>query len=314
MRIEGGPKQKKRFNADMYVFTVLALISFSLLFFSTRSFVVSFEKIGLSMYSGVRGGISGITSYISRTILSVQELAIIRREYNELLDRVTRYEQLERSSAEIRQENNRLREQLDFTRTVAYRHIPAEIIGRDPDNLFSAFVINKGKRDGVSYNLPVIAYQKGTQALVGKIVQTGQLESLVMPIYDVSSFVPSRFAESRYDGLVEGQGKPEYPLLMRLISKRARDEIAIGDMIITSGVGGVYPGAIYPAGINIGRVRDIRYEEYETSMEVELDTAIDFSRLEYVLVIDPYAENPSGVRTGVGGDVLPAADEREQDG
>jgi rod shape-determining protein MreC len=73
---------------------------------------------------------------------------------------------------------------------------------------------------------------------------------------------------------------------MRLISKRAKDDINYGDMIITSGVGGVYPGAVYPPGINIGRVSKIHYQEYETSMEVELTTVIDFSRLEYVFVLD----------------------------
>ncbi|MDR2403157.1 MAG: rod shape-determining protein MreC [Spirochaetaceae bacterium] len=291
MRAGGERKQKKRVNADTYVFAVLVFISFSLLFFSSRSFVIDFGSLGLSMYSGIRGGISGVISYISRTVLSVQELAVLRREYGELLDRMIRYEQLERNAAEIRQENNRLREQLGFTARTGYHYIPAEIIGRDPDNLFSAFVINKGKRDGVAYNMPVIAYQKGMQALTGKILQAGQFESLVIPIYDVSCFVPARLAESRYDGLVEGQGKREYPLLMRLISKRARDEIGIGDTIITSGVGGVYPGAVYPGGINIGRVSKINYQEYETSMEVELEPAIDFSRLEYVFVIDVKEED-----------------------
>ncbi|GHV82040.1 hypothetical protein AGMMS49991_05980 [Spirochaetia bacterium] len=125
------------------------------------------------------------------------------------------------------------------------------------------------------------------QALVGKVVQAGYVESLIMPVYDVSSFVPARFAASRFDGLVEGQGKSEYPLIMRLISKRARDEIHFGDMVVTSGIGGGGEGmAVYPGEINIGRVSRILYKEDESSMEVELDTAIDFSRLEYVFVIE----------------------------
>jgi rod shape-determining protein MreC len=52
-------------------------------------------------------------------------------------------------------------------------------------------------------------------------------------------------------------------------------------MVVSSGLGGMYPG-----GINIGRVRTIRYQENEISMEVEVDTSINFSRLEYVFVID----------------------------
>jgi rod shape-determining protein MreC len=285
MRTGGERKRKRRVTTDTLIFAVLTLISFSLLFFSTRSFVVNFRDTGLSLFSGIRGGIHGVSSFAARTVLAVRELAVLRREYTELAGRMTRYEQLERSAAEIRQENNRLREQLGFSEIIGYRHIPAEIIGRDPDNLFSALVINKGKRDGVAYNMPVIAFRDGVQALVGKVIQAGQFESLVIPIYDVSSFVPARFSSSRYNGLVEGQGKDEYPLLMRLISKRARSEIHFGDMIVTSGIRGAVD-AVYPAGINIGRVSRILYQEYETSMEVELESAVDFSRLEYVFVID----------------------------
>jgi rod shape-determining protein MreC len=102
-----------------------------------------------------------------------------------------------------------------------------------------------------------------------------------MPVYDLSFYVSARLSDSRYEGLVEGQGNPEASLLMRSIPKRAREEINYGDLIVTSGIGGVYP-----PGITIGRVSNILYQEYETSMSVEMDPSIDFSRLEYVFVIE----------------------------
>jgi rod shape-determining protein MreC len=135
--------------------------------------------------------------------------------------------------------------------------------------------------------MPVVAFQNGTQALVGKVIQAARMESLVMPLYDGSSFISARFAESRYEGIVEGQGNPELPLIMRFIRKRAMDEISEGDLVVSAGLGGVYP-----AGLNIGRVNRILYQEYETSMGVELESAIDFSRLEYVFVLD--AEDGDG--------------------
>ncbi|MDR1419244.1 MAG: rod shape-determining protein MreC [Treponema sp.] len=276
-----GRNPRSRINPSSYVFAALMLVSFAALFFSTRSFIVDFKSMGLSLFSGVRGSVNEVSSLISRTALSVRELASLREEYAELSDRVTRYEQLERSAAEIGQENIRLREQLGFSRTLRYRHIPAELIGRDPDNLFSAFVINRGKKDGVAYNMPVIAFQNGTQALAGKVVQAGRSESLVMPLYDLSSSVPARLSVSRFEGLAEGQGNPDVPLLMRLINKRAREEISYGDMVISSGT-----GRVYPAGINIGRVSRIIYHEDDISMEAELEPVVDFSRLEYVFVIE----------------------------
>jgi rod shape-determining protein MreC len=280
MALKGRKKPQAHLGVSSYVFVVLAVVSFSLLLFSTRSFVVDVKDIGLSLFSGMRGGIHQLSSLVSHTVLSVRELATLRREYAELTGRITRYEQLERTSAEIRQENVRLREQLGFSQSLNYRHIPAELIGRDPDNLFSALVINKGKYAGVENNMAVIAWQNGAQGLVGKVIQAGQFESLVMPVYDVSSFIAARFSESRYDGIVEGQGSPDVPLRMRFIQKRARDEISYGDLIVSNGMGGVYPG-----GITIGRVNTIYYQENEISMDVELESAIDFSRLEYVFVI-----------------------------
>ena len=280
MKFGGDKKQKGRPGIEFYVFIALILFSFLTLFFSSRSVLTEFKNIGLTMFSGFRGGIHEVSSVVSRTFLSIGELASLRREYSELTGRIARYEQLERTSAEIRQENNRLREQLGFSQAMRYQHIPAEITGRDPNILFSSFVINKGKHAGLDVDMPVIAYQNGIQGLVGKIVQAGAFESLVMPLYDRNCFISSRLADSRYEGIVEGGGDPELTLLMRFIRKRARDEINFGDMVVSSGMGG-----IYPAGINIGRVTRINYEENELSMEVELEPSIDFSRLEYVFVI-----------------------------
>ena len=281
MRLLGGRKKRNgRQGLDLYVFITLILVSFLTLFFSSRNVFVDVKNVGLTMFSGFRAGIHELTSLVSRTVLSINELASLRREYYELLGRIARYEQLERTAAEIRQENNRLREQLGFSRELRYQHIPALIIGRDPDNLFSAFVINRGRRAGVAPDMPVIAYQGGTQGLVGKVVFSGAFESLVIPLYDVSSFVSSRLAESRFLGIVEGRGNPDFPLLMRYINNRARDEINRGDMVVTSGMGG-----IYPRGINIGRVNRIIYQTNELSMQVEIIPSIDFSRLEYVFVI-----------------------------
>jgi rod shape-determining protein MreC len=93
---------------------------------------------------------------------------------------------------------------------------------------------------------------------------------------------------------VEGQGNPELPLLMRFIQKRARDEISYGDIVITSGIGG--QRGVYAPGITIGRVKRVLYQENEISMELELESAIDFSRLEHVFVIDAHTIKPEAIQ------------------
>ena len=271
-------------NITIFVFVFLVISSSVMLLLSSRNFIYDVQNAGLSIFSGIRGGIHEFTSFISRSVLSIKELSSLRKEHADLLRQLDRFQELERSNAEIYQENIRLREQLDFAKTLRYRRIPAQISGRDPDNLFSAIVINKGSYSGVSNDMTVVAWQNGIQALVGKVIQTGAFESIVMPVFDINSLVSSRFSVSRFEGIIEGQGNTEISLLMRFVPRRAREDINIGDIVVTSGIGG-----IYPVGINIGRVSGVNVLEYETTLEVEVFPMIDFSRLEYVFVIE--AEN-----------------------
>jgi len=277
----GGKLSGTVLNSSFYVFISLVIVSILLLMFSGGNFIFHLKNTGLSLFSGVRGGIYEFSSAVSRTVLSVKELANLRKEHAELLKHLERYEELERSSAEIYQENIRLREQLGFAQTLRYKRIPAQISGRDPNNLFSAVVINKGSFAGVTRDMTVVAWQNGTQALVGKVIQIGAFESLVMPVFDNNALVSSRLSVTRYEGIVEGQGNQETPLLMRFVPKRAKDEINTGDIVVSSGMGGVFP-----AGINIGRVNKIYSPEYETTLEIEVLPMIDFSRLEYVYLIE----------------------------
>jgi rod shape-determining protein MreC len=268
-------------NSTIYVLSSLIIVSIVMLMLSSTNTVINLKNIGLSAFFGVRGGIYELSSVVSRTILSVSELADLRKEHAELLKQLERYEEIERTNAEIYQENIRLREQLGFAGTLRYKRIPAQISGRDPNNLYSAVAINKGSYSGVKNNMAVIAWQDGIQALVGKVIQAGMFESLVMPIFDINSQVSVRFSVSRYEGIIEGQGNAEIPLLMRFIPRRARGEINIGDIIISSGMGG-----IFPSGLNIGRISSVYVLEYENALEAEVVPIIDFSRLEYVFVIE----------------------------
>ena len=105
----------------------------------------------------------------------------------------------------------------------------------------------------------------------------------VPPMAEVSA----RLDESRFEGLTSGQGSDRATLLMRYVKKIATDRIEYGDLVVTAGLGG-----LYPAGINVGRVRDIRAETYETSLTLEIEPVIDFDRIEYVFALGAAPERP----------------------
>lgn len=275
------------FQRDAFVLAIYLLVSAILLAFSSGGFVVDFRNVGFSVMSGAQRGVYSVTSFAGGTVAAIRELSDLKRKYTELSTRLEDYELLQRSNADIRRENERLKALLGFSEALTVRNIPAEVIGRDPNGLYSALTVNRGSRHGVRKDMPVISFQGSNTGIVGKVVQVGRSTSLVMPIYDFQCFVSARLETSRYDGLVGGQGRADRSLVMKYVKKRARDEINVGDRVIASG-----ENFNYPRDVPIGTVTRVRGLDYETSLELDLEPVIDFSRLESVFILDLASAKP----------------------
>lgn len=260
--------------------TGLLLFSIILLSISTKSVVLKPKQLGFSVISIVQSGLSEIGGFISDTVNSVGELRRLKQEYSELQEKLAQYRELERDYIQIVRENRILRRQLELSSSLSFERIPAEIIAKDPGNEFSSIIVNKGKRHGVEKDMPVIAFQDGFQGLVGKVIETGAITSIIMPLHDEACFVAARLQESRYEGLVQGSGNANRNLIMDYVKKRAKEEIQYGDLVTSSGM-----QSIYPKGIFIGRVRAMNAQEWESSLKLEVEPIIDFSRLEYVFIL-----------------------------
>jgi len=262
---------------------ILLAASLLCLTVSTRSLEGLPESLGLTILGFFQRGFSAVGGFASDTVASIKELRRLRENYVELSAELERYTNMERGLADLREENQRLKAQLGFSRDIAYERIAARIVAKDPENLYSTITVDKGFDDGIRKNMPVIAFQDGMEGLVGRVVEVGRGTSKIVPIYDSKSFVASRLsAGSRTEGLVGGQGSPDDPLLMRFVKKRAKDEVQFGDLVSTTGY-----ESLYPPDVAVGRVRKVRVLDYQTSIDIELDPVLDFSRIEYVFVVKP---------------------------
>lgn len=262
---------------------ILLAASLLCLTVSTRSLEGLPESLGLTILGFFQRGFSAVGGFASDTVASIKELRRLRENYVELSAELERYTNMERGLADLREENQRLRAQLGFSRDIAYERIAARIVAKDPENLYSTITVDKGFDDGIRKNMPVIAFQDGMEGLVGRVVEVGRGTSKIVPIYDSKSFVASRLsAGSRTEGLVGGQGSPDDPLLMRFVKKRAKDELQFGDLVSTTGY-----ESLYPPDVAVGRVKKVRVLDYQTSIDIELDPVLDFSRIEYVFVVKP---------------------------
>ena len=262
---------------------VLLAASLLCLVISTRSLEGVPESFGLTVFGFLQRGFSAVGGFVRDSAASIAELHRLRDSNKELAAQLERYTNMERGLAELRDENKRLKEQLDFSQEIPYDRIAAKIVAKDPENLYSTITIDKGFGEGIRKNMPVIALQDGIEGLVGRVIEVGRGTSKIVPLYDTKSFVAARFsAGSRTEGLVGGQGSTEEPLLMRFVTKRTKDEIQFGDLVVTTGY-----DSLYPPEVAVGRVKKVRVVDYLTSIDIELDPVLDFSRIEYVFVIKP---------------------------
>ncbi len=262
------------------LFGFLLLVSVVLLSFSSGKQHFQPAELGFQVVSVIQQGFASVEGFFSGTINSISELRRLQDAYDEIQERLKDYEGLEKDLRLLQAENQRLNQELGFTKLIDHTFLPAEVIAKDPVNYFSAIIINKGSLDGVEKNMPVVAFNKGLQGLVGRIIEVGPYSSKIQPIYDDLSFVAARLQTSRYEGLVKGGGGESLMLQMNYVKKRARREIQFGDFVVTSGLNSLFPREIY-----IGTLTAVEGKEWETSLELQLDPIIEFSRLEYVYVL-----------------------------
>ena len=252
-----------------------------MLTFSSGSFVLNFKKLGFSVFSSVEKCVYLVYDGVRGTVNSVSELRKLKKDYNELVVKLKNYEQMQRSNADIRKENERLKELLDFSNSTEEKNIPAQIISRDLDNSFAYLTIDKGSVNGVKKNMPVMAFQNGNRGLVGKIIQVGTFTSQVMPIYNLNNNVSARIQNTRDLGLVSGTGNSDSPLQMKYIRKRVASDLNFGDVIVTSG-----ENDNYMKDVQIGTISKITVLDYNSSLNIEITPIVDFSRLENVIVVN----------------------------
>jgi len=203
---------------------------------------------------------------------------------------ITRYSQIYQENKRLRAENSRLMEEnnklredsvaterlrrlLGFRETTRGEMLPAQVIGKDSSNWFRAIVIDKGSGDGIEANMVVASYG----ALVGRVAKATYGASKVILITDPTSKVGALVQRSRVGGIAEG-GSGDFTNL-RYLPRDA--DIKAGDLVVSSGLGG-----IFPKGLIIGRVIEVRKENaYGLFREATVAPATDFSRLEEVFVI-----------------------------
>lgn len=203
---------------------------------------------------------------------SYVDLVEVRAENERLRELVRALEGDHHRLEELKLENARLRELLALRKRISGEAITGRVIGRDTSEWFQVFTIDRGASDDVQAGQAVVC----ADGVVGRVIQSSPNASRVLLVSDHNSGVAALVQRSRARGILEGT--LEGNALLKYV--RRSDDVRVGDVVITSGLDG-----IFPKGLLLGRVSTVREEDHGLYQLAEVEPAVDFSKLEEVLVI-----------------------------
>jgi rod shape-determining protein MreC len=183
-------------------------------------------------------------------------------------------------------ENQRLTALLDYKQVMInnYNFQIASVIGRDPGNWFGTLTLNRGSGEGVMENMAVLT----PDGLVGRVITVSFSTSEVLLITDPRSGVGSLIQDNRTTGIVEGVAGSSGMARMIHIPNNAMVEI--GQAVVTSG-----QGSIFPKGIPVGVINNIHNDPSGLFLIADILPYANLNKLEEVLIVtyvQPAAETP----------------------
>ncbi|NHM30471.1 rod shape-determining protein MreC [Neobacillus terrae] len=256
------------------IIILVALIGFSL---RERSELTWPEKFVKDTTGWVESLVSKPAHFFAGFFQNLEDLQNTYHENKELKTRVEKIAELEKQVQILEKDNKELRVILDKKKTLRdFKPLQATVIGRNPDRWQEMIIIDKGKTSGLKQNMAVIG---SNGSLLGKIKHVNQFSSTVQllsaadPKNQISTII---LGDTSSYGLVDGYDKEK-----RLMVKRipADAKIKKGQLVVTSGLGGVFP-----KGLLIGKVVEVKPDQYGLNQTAYVKPGANFYDIENVMV------------------------------
>jgi rod shape-determining protein MreC len=257
------------------LFVVIGLLLLHLTLISMQvedpSGTLLFKRWVLEVGSPVLNGTSNLSRELADLWTGYLWLRGARAENAQLQERVRDLGLLNSTLQQVQEENLRLRRLLAFGAVVPFETIGAQVVGRAPSFLANTLYLNRGAEDGVRSNQPVLS----DSGVAGRTVLVSATGCQVQLITNGDASVGVMIERTRTPGVVRGT---ENMLLdLNYISNTA--EVEVGDIVLTSGLDG-----IYPKGLPIGKVVDS--QKGKTGFRtIRVQPSADLVRMEEVLVL-----------------------------
>jgi rod shape-determining protein MreC len=253
----------------VFIFIALLLISSNL---GERRSWNPAEQIIIEITAPIQEFISQTVNTIEGVWLKYFALVSLRDENVRLQEEINALRMENSQYRELVATNERLQKLLKFKKTINWPVLASQVIGRDPSGWFESVIIDKGSNAGLKVNMPVV----DAKGVVGRLVAVSANYAKVLLIIDQNSAVDSLVQRSREKGIVKGLS----PEVCKLDYVLKTGDIAPGDLVVTSGM-----GRVFPKGLPVGKVLEVSNIPWKLFKDIHVRPLVDFTKLEEVLVI-----------------------------
>jgi rod shape-determining protein MreC len=231
------------------------------------------QSFFLDLFSPVSNFFAKLFRPVKDGIVNLFHLPSLSKEKRELQKEVATLRRQASESRELEAEVVEFKRLLKWSEENAQLDtVGADIVGQSPSNWQRLMIVNKGSSSGIKKYMSVVS----EEGLAGRIISVGSRSSVVQLITDSRSGIGARDLRNRETGIVEGRNEET----MRFVPMNEEAVTTVGDVMVTSGLGGTSP-----PGIVIGRVTKVMKRSAGLARLVEVKPFVTFSRLEKVLII-----------------------------
>jgi rod shape-determining protein MreC len=252
---------------------VVLMVCLLLLTVQTRSHARPATDLIALVTTPVQRGLAGLHRAALGVWSTYRDWKSIRADNSYLREENERLQVEALVLGETLEENQRLRRLLDLRARLPIQTLPGEIIAREWGGWVRSLIVNRGRTDDIQRLTAVIS----PDGLVGRVVDVRRGSAVVQVLTDPTSSVGAHTLRSRTPGMVEGE--PRGTIRFKYMARDVAG-LTAGDVVVTSGQGG-----LFPRGIPIGRVRSIDDRGSALFHFAVLDPAVDFARVDEVLLV-----------------------------
>lgn len=224
-------------------------------------------------------------NFIKEKITSYNKLKDVEKDNDILETSIDRIDSIEAENIELRRQLDALKEELNIDYALAdYEYLNATVISRNIGYWHNKITIDKGTYNGVEKDMVVI----NSKGLIGKVIKSSTFTSDIRLITtsDTNNKISVHISNGSNNlyGLINSYDYNNNVLELEGISNTK--DVNIGDLVYTSGLGG-----IFPSGILIGKVTEITTDSYDLAKIIKVSPSVDFTDINYVSILKRKSDN-----------------------